>query len=993
MKTNNQLYSLIVLAICMFLIALPIHFGNLAEQGLKEQLKQLSFGDVIISIAIAIGFTTVYGFMGWTEKARYRRIIAQNESSLREKNEMMEVLMRSSAAIIFKVKIDKDFTLLYTSENINEILGYSTEAMYEPQFWLNHLHPEDVPRIFQMMPDIYSTGFGRMQYRFKHNNGNWIWMQAEMKCVYDNGGKPAELLGNWWDITREKELMKVLHVSNERFELAAKATSDVIYDWNLVDNGLWMSDEIFHSYKYPKTSNELSLDWWSEKVHPEDYAELLAAVESTLLQKAETWSGNYRFRKGDGTYAFVFDRAYISYDIAGNPQRWIGSMSDITVVKETETELKQAFLHAEESTKAKSEFLANMSHEIRTPLNGIMGMTELALETDLQPDQRRYLEIVKTSCDMLMNLINDILDFSKIDAGMLELSMTPFSLREDLPQVMQPLGLKASLKQLEFVFSITDDVPDLLIGDAHRIQQIITNLVGNAIKFTETGEIVLHISMKHSVDDKVELLFTVTDTGIGISSDKLETIFHEFIQGDGSTTRKYGGTGLGLSITKRLVELMGGTITAESDEGKGSRFSFTIFLTMQQNQTKLPRFVPLPVLDEKAVLIVEDNQLSKEHLMHMLENFRMKPHGVSTIGEAEQELTRALKAGQPYPLVILDLLLPGNSDGYDVAKFIKTHEKLKDTTVIVVTMSQKASDRERLAQIGIVKYFSKPFSQSDLLDCIQNHLTGTVLPAKRIKMHKPDKAVLSQSGIYHILLVEDNLVNQEVALRMLEKNGHYTTIANNGEEAVQLHKTNDFDLILMDVQMPIMNGYEATAQIRKHERNTGKHTLIIGLTANAMKGDKEKCLEAGMDNYISKPVRMQELFTLLEKVPRRVGEKSNEHPGTTISLVTLMENLEGDISLVKQVLNDFSSSAKRQLEAIEVFVDSGDAKAAGQKAHSLKGQCMLVEMNSVIDLAALIEEYAANNELELIKALLPQLRLRLKDGLSLLKNELETLGK
>ncbi len=991
-KKFRQTYSLALLSIALFVVALPIHWANLGEKGLYSQIRDISLLEITLAAVFSALFTLAYILISRRENVIYRKIIEQKEVSLLEKNEMLSVLMRSSATILFKVRIDQKFTLLFTSDNVNDILGYSTEEMYIPHFWLNHLHPEDVNRIFEEIPGVYATGFGRMQYRFKHKNGTWRWMQAEMKCVYDQAGNPAELLGNWWDITSEKEFLKALHVSNERFELAAKATTDVIYDWALTENTLWMSDAIFDSYGYLKSTNDLDLEWWEEKVHPADHDRIMNDIAYSLSRKDIKWSGNYRFRRGDGSYASVIDRAYISYDSVGKPKRWIGCMSDITTVKQTESDLKKALQQAEESTRAKSEFLANMSHEIRTPLNGILGMTELALETQLEPEQRRYMEIVKSSCDTLMTLINDILDFSKIDAGKLEISEAPFSFRDEMPQVLQPLGLRASLKKIEFVFSIDDGVPDLLIGDALRIQQIIANLVGNAIKFTEKGEVVLHIELNNSTAESVELKCTVTDTGIGIPSDKLKTIFQEFTQADGSMSRKYGGTGLGLSITKKLVELMGGHLRVESEVGKGSRFSFTLLLKKQLIATQNRRFTPLPILDNKPVLVVEDNMLSRNYIMHILENFRMKPFGVSTVDEGNQELIRALEAGQPYSLVILDLLLKGETDGYDVAEFIKNNESLKDTPIMVVTMSQKASDRERLAQIGVDKYFSKPFSQSDLLDCIQNLLARTeIVPKRRKEMLSHDKTVLSSSGIYHVLLVEDNLVNQEVAVSMLEKRGHRITIACNGEEAVQLYKKDVFDVILMDIQMPLLNGYEATARIRDHETTTGRHTLIIGLTANAMKGDREKCLEAGMDDYISKPVRMQELFALLDKVSKQTGNSTDDDPGSTINLATLIENFDGDVSIVKRVLKGFGNTALQQLSAIESYSHTGDANAVQMAAHSLKGQCLLVEMKKGTDLTCRIEEYAGKNDLESVKALLPQLKHYLTNGLEALEKKLQEL--
>ncbi|MGB2669153.1 MAG: response regulator [Candidatus Acidiferrum sp.] len=558
----------------------------------------------------------------------------------------------------------------------------------------------------------------------------------------------------------------------------------------------------------------------------------------------------------------------------------VGIGRDITHLKKVQEEMQTAREAAEAASRAKSEFLANMSHEIRTPLNGVMGMTDLALETQLTPEQREYLETVKMSGDSLLTVINDILDFSKIEAGKIDLEAADFNLRESLESTLKTLALRADEKGLELLCEVAPDVPEIVRGDSARLRQIVVNLVGNAIKFTDKGEIAVKVQVEAKEDLGCICRFTVADSGIGIPEDKRELIFKPFSQADTSTTRKYGGTGLGLTISSRLVGMMGGKIWVESEVGVGSQFHFTVRLgAADVKEIKLGTVAPPELLRGVKVLVVDDNRTNRRILEGMLLRWQMKPTQADGGRAALAQLSAAREAGEPYGLILTDMHMP-DMDGFALVEAIRCQPELSTATIMMLTSAGHRGDAARCQELGVAAYLLKPIRQSELREAVARVLgarehDGAIPLITRFSLQdarEPDTFL-------RVLLAEDNLVNQRLAVRLLEKRGHQVVVAATGLEALKALEKEKFDLVLMDVQMPEMDGLEATAVIREKEKRTGMRQAVVALTAHAMKGDREKCMDAGMDGYLTKPIRPQELDQLLEVyVLRRMEARGVTEP-------------------------------------------------------------------------------------------------------------------
>jgi PAS domain S-box-containing protein len=878
----------------------------------------------------------------------------RTEEELRVSRERFEVAMQGSRDGVWDW--DLRTNQVYYNLRWKSMLGYQDHEIGNRfEEWEQRLHPDDRERALAAVR-AYLDGLApvyELEHRLRHKDGSYRWILARGVALRDADGKPYRMAGSQTDITERKQGEQALRDSEALYHSLVETLPLNVFRKDLQGRFTFGNQLFCQSLGKPpeefigKTDFDFYPAELAEKYRQDDRR---VAEEKVILNEVE----EHHKPSGEKIYVQV-----LKTPVYDSREQVIGTQAifwDVSDRRRAMEEMRKAKEAAESANRAKSAFLANMSHEIRTPMNAIIGMTELVLETDLNAEQREYLDLVKKSADSLLAVINDILDFSKVEAGRLELDTIAFSLRDHLGDMLNTLAPRANQKGLELACHVAPQVPDHLLGDPVRLSQILVNLVGNALKFTQHGEVVVEVELvsggvmrgegseatpatTHHAPLTTHLHFTVRDTGIGVPEDKREVIFDPFTQADSSTTRQYGGTGLGLAIVRRLVEMMGGRIWVESEAGKGSAFHFTAQLGVQETPAARSAPVEAASIQGMPVLVVDDNATNRRILEEILEHWQMKPTSAESGPQALEILLQAARSGEPIPLALLDVQMPG-MDGYMLAERIRQQPEITGTTLLVLTSSAQSGESARRQELKINGLLNKPIKQADLWKAIMSAL-GMPLSAEA-RAEPPPEQTAPRTRPLRVLLAEDNLVNQKLAVRLLERRGHQVVVANNGREAIDLLKRQPFDVILMDVQMPEMDGYEATTLIRREEQRTGAHIPILAMTAYAMKGDRERCLAVGMDGYVSKPVRAKELFESIEGIQATPGQASSLPPGHyraegILDEAEALHRLGEDRQLLRELAEVFLGECPSLLDTIRNAIANGDAVRLRIAAHSLKG--------------------------------------------------------
>jgi len=880
-------------------------------------------------------------------------------------------LLNASPAVIYCRESGGDYEPTFVSDAVMRLFGCTPrQYLDDPYLWRHRVHPDDVDRINAWVDQVYTGDQRSIEYRIRRDDGSYFWVHDRQQLVRDDQGGPVEIVGSWTDITSRKEAEFARETARERLDLLLRAAPVVIYSFSTDGDfaPTYVSASIAPILGYRPDEYMKDADFWRGRVHPEDLPEV-EARQAELFRVGDHWV-EYRFRRKDGTYCWLSDEQHLIRDEAGEVVGVVGSWSDIDARKAAELaceaaqkELEEASQAALEANEAKSIFLANMSHEIRTPMNAIIGLSHLALKTELTPRQRDYVLKIKSSGQHLLGIINDILDFSKIEAGKLSIENIDFDLDKVLENVGNLMSEKASAKGLELIFEVEPSVSAHFKGDPLRLGQILINFCNNAVKFTETGEIMVQVRVLEDRAEDQLVAFSVTDTGIGMTQEQVDRLFQAFEQADASTTRKYGGTGLGLAISKQLTELMGGIVEVDSEIGRGSMFRFTARLG-KGSAVSRPRLLQSD-LRGRRVLVIDDNSHARAVLANMLTNMTFTTDEAASGEEALEMFRQAAQYGEQYEIAFIDWQMPG-LDGIETGKRILALPGMPAPPhLVMVTAYGREEVLKQAEDSGFENVLIKPVTSSILFDTAVVALGGDREHTEAVPAGPSFDADLLRGA--HVLLVEDNEINQEVAVGQLEDANVFVDLAENGEVAIRLIGENAYDVVLMDMQMPVMDGVTATRILRSDPRF--KDLPIIAMTANAMASDRELCLEAGMNDHIAKPIDPHQLFGVLRRWIRRADHDQHEEmaipavapqgetdDAKSLDLVGVdaaagLRLTGGNRTRYETLLRKFAERQDGAVTNIRIALSRGDAATAERAAHSLKGSAATLGAASLAEAA------------------------------------------
>jgi two-component system sensor histidine kinase/response regulator len=884
----------------------------------------------------------------------------QVEDALRQSEEKYRELIENANDIIYTVNLSGTFTSINRAGE--RVMGYTREEALQMNI-AEVIRPEDAERVRQRIAqNLAGHGAPDFELEIFAKDGSSVTMDISSRLILQDG-VVVGFQGIGRDITDRKRAEAELLAREAQLSEAQTIAKMGNWEWDIATDKTNWSDALYHVYGIQPQDLPPTFEGYLSRVHPDD-RENVAELVGTALKNGQGCSYGHRIIRPDQSIRFNHVNLRVVLDEARRPTKLFGTAQDITERVELEEELKEARDVAIESGRLKSEFLANMSHEIRTPMNGVIGMTGLLLDTDLDAEQRDCAETIRASGDALLTIINDILDFSKIEAGKLQFETLDFLLNNAVEDTIELLAERAHQKKIELASLIYRDVPTGLRGDPGRLRQVLTNLIGNAIKFTERGEVILRVEKESEINDGVIVRFMVSDSGIGIDEAAQQNLFQAFTQADGSTTRKYGGTGLGLAISKQLVDLMGGQIGVTSAPGQGSTFWFTARFDKQLGEESIPKR-ELVSLEKLRVLILDDNATNRKVLSHQLGSWGMIHQEAESGVQALELLRSAAAESVPYDLAVLDLMMPG-MDGFEVARTIKADPSIAGMLLVMLTSFGERGDGGTAREAGVAAYLTKPVRQSQLFDCLANVVSqttrpegATLLSGENSLVTKHTLAEAKPMSNKLILLAEDNIVNQKVAVRQLQKLGYRADTVANGREAVEALGRIPYDLVFMDCQMPEMDGYEATAEIRRLE-GEAKHTPIVAMTAHALQSDREKCLAAGMDDYVSKPVKVEELIRVLDACFAEVATKKARVKIATgappVDVARFREAMGDSPEEFSEIFEIYVTHMSESLEKLDQALISRDHRAVESIAHNCAGTSANCGMTAVIEPLRELEE-------------------------------------